>query len=249
MKSIALITGVAGGIGQAIARLFADQNWLVVGVDLVVASPPYVDIYYQCDIADSAQLKDTLSEISNQVHCLNALIHNAAYQVCQSAQDTSLEEWDRVMAVNVRAPFWLTQQLYPLLQRAYGSVVNISSVHAFATSSNIAAYAASKGALISLTRAQAIDFAADGVRVNAVLPGAVDTPMLDAGLKRGHLGQEKDLSLLKKQLAAKTVIGTIGVPQDIAEAVLFLADNKRASFITGQTLSVDGGALARLSTE
>ena len=117
-----------------------------------------------------------------------------------------------------------------------------------ATSANIASYAASKGGLLALTRAMAIEFAPDGIRVNAILPGAVDTPMLHAGLSRGHVGAGS-LPERLENLADKTVIGRIGKPDEIAHAIYFLADETQSSFMTGQALIVDGGATARLSTE
>ena len=124
----------------------------------------------------------------------------------------------------------------------------MSSVHAVATSANIAAYAASKGGLLALTRAMAIEFAGDDIRVNAVLPGAVDTPMLRAGLDRGHVGGEDILERLDN-LARNTVNGRVGKPTEIAQAIYFLADAAQSSFMTGQALIGDGGATARLSTE
>jgi glucose 1-dehydrogenase len=121
-------------------------------------------------------------------------------------------------------------------------------VHAVQTSANIAAYAASKGGLLALTRAMAIEFAADNIRVNAILPGAVDTPMLRAGLGRDHV-TGADIHTRLENLAGKTVNGRIGTPDEIAHAIYFLADGTQSSFMTGQALIVDGGATARLSTE
>jgi NAD(P)-dependent dehydrogenase (short-subunit alcohol dehydrogenase family) len=136
-----------------------------------------------------------------------------------------------------------------LLQEAGGgAIVNVSSVHAVQTSANIASYAASKGGLLALTRAMAIEFAPDNIRVNAILPGAVDTPMLHAGLGRGHVGAG-DLHQRLENLASKTVNGRVGKPSEIASAIYFLADDQQSSFMTGQALIVDGGATARLSTE
>ena len=127
-------------------------------------------------------------------------------------------------------------------------MVNVSSVHAIATSANIAAYAASKGAMVAFTRALAIEWAADQIRVNAILPGAVDTPMLHAGLERGHLSGS-NLDELMNQLGRKTVMGRVGKPQEIAQGIFFLANGQQSSFMTGQTIVIDGGATARLSTE
>jgi NAD(P)-dependent dehydrogenase (short-subunit alcohol dehydrogenase family) len=135
-----------------------------------------------------------------------------------------------------------------MLLKSRGSIVNVSSVHAIATSEGIAAYAASKGAIVALTRALALEFGRNKVRVNAVLPGAVDTPMLRAGLTRGHL-KGKNASQLIRALGSKHVMGQVGAPEEIAEGILFLADPARSSFMTGQSLVIDGGATARLSTE
>jgi NAD(P)-dependent dehydrogenase (short-subunit alcohol dehydrogenase family) len=152
------------------------------------------------------------------------------------------------MASNLRSIFLTAREGYPLLRAARGAIVNVSSVHAVATSVEIAAYAASKGGSLALTRAMALEFARDGVRVNAVLPGAVDTPMLHAGLMRGHV-QGGTLEERMADLASRTVMGRIGAPEEIARTILFLADSTQSSFMTGQSIVVDGGATCRLSTE
>jgi len=179
---------------------------------------------------------------------LDALINNAALQVAKPLVETSVEEWDAVMAANLRSVFLGVKLAYPLLKMKGGAVVNVSSVHAIQTSANIAAYAASKGGLLALTRAMAIEFAPDDIRVNAILPGAVDTPMLRAGLGRGHAGSG-DVQTRLDNLARRTVNGRVGTPNEIAHAIFFLADREQSSFMTGQALVVDGGATARLSTE
>jgi NAD(P)-dependent dehydrogenase (short-subunit alcohol dehydrogenase family) len=179
---------------------------------------------------------------------LDALVNNAAVQVAKPLMETTVEEWDAVMASNLRSVFLGVKLAYPLLKEEGGAIVNVSSVHAIQTSANIAAYAASKGGLLALTRAMAIEFAPDNIRVNAILPGAVDTPMLRAGLGRGHAGHG-DVQERLDNLARKTVSGKVGRPEEIARAIYFLADNEQSSFMTGQALVVDGGATARLSTE
>jgi NAD(P)-dependent dehydrogenase (short-subunit alcohol dehydrogenase family) len=180
---------------------------------------------------------------------LHALVNNAAVQIAKPLLETSAEEWDTVMGSNLRAVFLSVKLAHPLFKAAGGgAIVNVSSVHAIATSANIASYAASKGGLLALTRAMAIEFAPDQIRVNAILPGAVDTPMLHAGLSRGHVGGGT-LPERLENLASKTVIGRVGKPEEIARAIYFLADHHQSSFMTGQALVVDGGATARLSTE
>ncbi|MBA4380645.1 MAG: NAD(P)-dependent oxidoreductase, partial [Anaerolinea sp.] len=176
-------------------------------------------------------------------------VNNAALQISKPLLETSVEEWDAVMASNLRSVFLSAKLAYPLFKAAAGgAIVNVSSVHAVQTSANIAAYAASKGGLLALTRALAIEFAPDDIRVNAILPGAVDTPMLRAGLGRGHAG-DGEIQERLDNLARKTVSGKVGKPEEIAHAIYFLADNTQSSFMTGQAMIVDGGATARLSTE
>ena len=247
--AVVLITGVAGGIGRATAQVFADAGWHVVGVDRQHAtSLPGVAHLIQADISDPQAQETIFSQITAAEGRLDALVNNAAVQVCKPLLETTVEEWDTVMSNNLRSVFLGVQHAYPLLRQQKGAIVNVSSVHAVATSRNIAAYAASKGALLALTRAMALEFGPDGVRVNAVLPGAVDTKMLRAGLKRGHVAGD-DLEDLVRGLGTKHVMGRVGHPEEIAQAILFLADNRRSSFMTGQGLIVDGGATARLSTE
>ena len=250
MTRVALITGVAGGIGYATAEVFSANQWTVVGVDRrhIEYDLSAVHHFIEADISDIEASSAIFDEIEKNEGQIDALINNAAIQVTKPLVETTPEEWDLVMDLNLRSVYLGIRHAYPLLRRSKGAIVNISSVHAVATSANIAAYAASKGALLALTRALAIELTTDSIRVNAVLPGAVDTPMLRAGLTRGHVTGNNEYELIKA-LGARHVIGRVGRPEEIAEAILFLADNNRSSFITGQALIVDGGATARLSTE
>ncbi|MDX1436008.1 MAG: SDR family oxidoreductase [Anaerolineales bacterium] len=247
----ALITGASGGIGRATVNLFARSGWQVVGVDRADFGPGFPDggLFIQADISRPEALESIFNQTRSFSPSLSALVNNAAMQIAKPILETSAEEWDAVMASNLRSVFLAVKLAHPLLkQSGTGAVVNVSSVHAVATSAHIAAYAASKGGLLALTRAMAIEFAPDEIRVNAILPGAVDTPMLHAGLSRDHAG-EGSLTSRLENLADKTVMGRIGTPDEIAQAIYFLADSKQSSFMTGQALIVDGGATARLSTE
>jgi glucose 1-dehydrogenase len=248
---ILLITGAAGGIGRATVDVFAEHGWKVIGVDRTPKYEgfPESGIYIQADISLPEKLEEIYQKVSAFTDTLDAVVHNAAIQIAKPLVETTAEEWDTVMASNLRSVFLGAKLAYPLLKaREGGAIVNVSSVHAVATSANIAAYATSKGGLLALTRAMAIEFAPDEIRVNAILPGAVDTPMLRAGLGRGHVGDGNVLDRLEN-LARKTVIGRVGQPEEIARSIYFLADNTQSSFMTGQALVVDGGATARLSTE
>ncbi len=250
-QRVMLITGAAGGVGRATVETFAQHGWRVIGVDRMDYGElfPSNGLYIRADISDPQALQTIFNQAMNFSNTLDALVNNAAVQIVKPLLQTSVEEWDRVMDSNLRAVFLSAQLAYPLLKaRGGGAIVNVSSVHAVATSSNIAAYAASKGGLLALTRAMAIEFAPDNVRVNAILPGAVDTPMLRAGLQRDHAGGGTMVERLEN-LARKTVSGKIGKPEEIAHAIYFLADETQSSFMTGQAMIVDGGATARLSTE
>jgi len=246
-----LVTGAAGGIGRATVTLFAQRDWRIVGVDRSSFSGdfPAKGLFIQSDISHPEDLETIFSKTKVFTGKIDALINNAAMQIAKPLLETTVEEWDEVMASNLRSVFLGVKLAYPLLKAGWGgAVVNVSSVHAVQTSANIAAYAASKGGLLALTRAMAIEFAPDNIRVNAILPGAVDTPMLRAGLERGHVGGFNIHERLEN-LARRTVNGRVGQPEEIAHAIYFLADETQSSFITGQALIVDGGATARLSTE
>jgi len=246
-----LITGAAGGIGRATVALFAEKGWRVIGVDRAPFGKnfPANGLFIQSEISHPESMEAIFNQVQAFTGALHALVNNAAVQVAKPLIDTSVEEWDMVIANNLRPAFLLSKLAYPLLKTAGGgAIVNVSSVHAVQTSANIAAYATSKGGLLALTRAIAIEFANDNIRVNAILPGAVDTPMLRAGLDRGHIKGE-DIYARLDNLARKTVNGRVGKPAEIAHAIYFLADNTQSSFMTGQAMIVDGGATARLSTE
>ena len=246
-----LVTGAGGGIGRACVHHFTEKGWRVIGVDRSDFGYdfPRSGHFIKADISypDSAEL--IIRQARDFHPALHALVNNAAVQVAKPLVETTVEEWDAVMAANLRSVFLFVKLAHPLMKAAgSGAIVNVSSVHAIQTSANIAAYAASKGGLLALTRAMAIEFAPDNIRVNAILPGAVDTPMLRAGLDRGHVGRGNVQERLDN-LARKTVSGKVGKPEEIAHAIYFLADNEQSSFMTGQALVVDGGATARLSTE
>jgi NAD(P)-dependent dehydrogenase (short-subunit alcohol dehydrogenase family) len=249
MAKWVVITGAAGGIGRATVSVFHERGWQTIAVDRDRAGgfPAGVE-FHQADVSDHRAVAELFRWLRGKTDRLDGLVNNAAVQIVKPIVETTAEEWDAVMASNLRSIFLTAREGYPLLRAAKGAIVNVSSVHAVATSVDIAAYAASKGGSLALTRAMALEFARDSVRVNAILPGAVDTPMLHAGLMRGHVAggtiQER-----MADLASRTVMGRIGAPEEIARAILFLADSEQSSFMTGQSVIVDGGATCRLSTE
>lgn len=249
MSRIALVTGAAGGIGRATVEVFAEAGWSVFAVDRQPSGDfPQGVVFRQADVAVPESVVSLFRWLAGETPRLHALVNNAAIQICKPLVETQVEEWDAVLAANLRSIFLTAREGYPLLKAARGAIVNVSSVHAVATSVDIAAYAASKGGALALTRAMALEFAPDGIRVNTVLPGAVDTPMLHSGLMRGHVAGES-LRERMDDLARRTVMGRIGDPREIARTILFLASGEQSSFMTGQSIIVDGGATCRLSTE
>jgi len=210
---MAVITGAAAGIGRATLQAFAAAGWEAIGLD----RQPAEDLrdgarVEQVDVSAPEQVEAYFAELRVSHQQLHALVNNTALPLDKPLIDITPEEWDEVQAINLRSVFLTSRSAFPLLKAVRGAIVNVSSAHALASSINLAAYSASKGGMLALTRAMALEFGREGVRANAVL-------------------------------------GRVGRPEEIARAILFLADEQQASFITGQALVVDGGAAARLSTE
>ena len=241
MRPTTVITGAGGGIGRATAELFEERGWDVIGIDRHWPDGmPKGSLEF--DLADDGALREVLGGLPR----LEALVNLAGVMKEAPLSALVAADIDHILRSNVTAAIVATGAAIPALAAAAGgrggSVVNIASVHAVASRANLAAYAASKGALISFTRQAAIELGPQGIRVNAVLPGAVDTPMLageDAAARPEAIAE----------LAAKTPLRRIAAPREIAEVIAFLADGERSSFVTGAALAADGGALARLGTE
>jgi NAD(P)-dependent dehydrogenase (short-subunit alcohol dehydrogenase family) len=234
-KPVALVTGAQGGIGRAICDAFSSSGCRVIGVDHrenTNFDGHWVNfdlIKLHTDRHLSIIFFDKIKKISNG-H-LNALVNNAAIQIVKPLIEITYEDWNLTLNTNLLAPFWLTQKLYPLLRRSKGCVINVASIHASLTKSHFCLYSTSKGALVSLTRSLAIDCSPD-VRVNSILPAATDTNMLRDGFK----------NKLRKynELKRYHPLERIAKPEEVAHAAVFLASNS-ASFITGTSLSIDGG--------
>jgi NAD(P)-dependent dehydrogenase (short-subunit alcohol dehydrogenase family) len=231
---VAVVTGAAGGIGSATCDVLREQGWRVIAVDRKPIDHPDA---LELDVSDAEKVASTFASLER----VDGLVNNAAIQLKKALVDTTVEEWDDVWASNLRSAFVCLKALTPQLSASGGAVVNVSSVHASASSPSVTAYAASKGGLVAFTRAAAVELAPCGIRINAVLPGAVDTPMLHEGFAADR---DSEATLLDR-----TPLGRLGQPSEIGEAIAFLLDPDRSAFITGQTLVADGGALAQLSTE
>jgi N-acylneuraminate cytidylyltransferase len=241
----ALVTGSSNGIGRAIAIRLLNENWHVIGLDQEPCNIQNNRYTHRIvDLSDSDKLRELLSDLDQQP--IDLLVNNAAYQSNYRVDQTPLSEWDKTINVNLTVPFVLSKTLFPNLKsRKNSSIVNIASVHSIQTSEQIGAYAASKGALAALTRAMSLEYIRDGIRVNAISPGAISTPMLERSIRDrfGH-GDEYDRAMI--EFLEKHPLKRPGMPEEIAETVMFLCRNQN---IIGQNIVVDGGVTIRLSTE
>jgi NAD(P)-dependent dehydrogenase (short-subunit alcohol dehydrogenase family) len=242
----ALVTGAGSGIGRAIAERFAAEGALVVAVGrsaapleqtaAAIESTGGRAVTAEADVGDAdavARLYERLPELAGPA--LHVLVNAAGVVSTHTAPDTTPEEWDAVFATNSRGVFLMSRRAVPLLRRTGGAIVNVASVAGMVGVRNRAAYSASKGAVLALTRAMAIDHVAEGVRVNALCPGTTHTPWIE------RLVEEQGESLA--ELEARQPMGRLGTADEMAEGALYLA-TAESSFVTGTQLVVDGGMTA-----
>jgi 2-keto-3-deoxy-L-fuconate dehydrogenase len=230
----ALVTGAGSGIGAAVARTLAAEGADVILAD--VALEPVETLAaeiggraIELDVRDEEQVAPAMTN-------LDVLVNVAGIGSTTTAPDTTLEVWEDVFAVNARGTFLCCKHAIPgMVERRGGAIVNVASVAALVGLRNRAAYCASKGAVVSLTRALAVDHVADGVRVNAVCPGTVDSPWVRRLVD--EVGESLDA------LRARQPMGRLGLPEEIAAAVAYLASDA-AAFVTGTALVIDGGLTA-----
>jgi NAD(P)-dependent dehydrogenase (short-subunit alcohol dehydrogenase family) len=245
----ALITGGASGIGRATALLFAREGAAVAVADLDEAGGQAVAetivgeggqaIFVRCDVSQAADCQRAVQQTVNELGGLDILFNNAGIIRRTSVIGTTEEEWDRVMAVNVKSIFLMSKYTIPVMERAGGGVIiNAGSGWGLTGGANAVSYCASKGAVVNMTRAMAIDHGPQNIRVNCVCPGDTDTGMLRSEAQQ--LGESETVFLAE---AADRPLRRVGKPEEIAQAVLYLASDA-SSFVTGTTLVVDGGGLA-----
>ncbi|WP_272955252.1 SDR family NAD(P)-dependent oxidoreductase [Mycolicibacterium parafortuitum] len=235
------MTGAAGGIGAAVCERLRSDGYRTIGLDIDRVRA--ADIPIQIDLRDLDELAALARQLSD-VHDVSAIVHNAAVQPIAATGQTSTSDWLDTLRVNVVAVDALVSGARLSLDANHGAIVVVSSVHAHATTGGIGAYAASKAALEGWVRSAALDLGPN-IRVNAVSPGAIDTPKLRQGFSRwGQESAEQRRAILLR----RTALARIGEPSEVAAAISFLL-NQEASFITGSVLLVDGGASARLGTE
>jgi NAD(P)-dependent dehydrogenase (short-subunit alcohol dehydrogenase family) len=246
---VVIVTGGAKGIGEGCVQKFVDANATVVSFDLDGSSLKNQASKYSklesrfashlVDVSNEAQVKDAVSKVQDTYGRIDGLINCAGIQTYGSVVDTTEEIWDKTFNVNVKSMFLTAKHVAPIMiAQKSGSIVNISSVQSLMSQKTVVAYAASKGAINALTRASAIDLAIDNVRVNAILPGSVDTPMLrtSADMHRGEKSVEEVLS----DWGAGHPLGRIAKSSEVGDLAVFLVSAESA-FITGQSIAIDGG--------
>jgi len=250
-NKIAIVTGAAMGIGKGIARVFANEGAKVAIVDINEAEGRKTcteireaggeAIFIRADVSNEQEIREMVKEVIAHYQALHILVNNAGIGVYKNILETSSEEWDRCLGVNLKGVFLCSKYSVPyIINSGGGSIINIASVHAVATTANTAPYAASKGGVLALTRNMAIDLAKYNIRVNAICPGWVYTPLIENIFKSSG-----DSEAMRKRITERQLLKRLGTPEDIGYAALYLASDE-ASFVTGTALFVDGGLTAVL---
>lgn len=249
---VAIITGGSQGIGEGIARTFGKEGAKVVIADVndelggqVIQKLNKEDIdalFVKTDVSSEEDVKNLVDTASEHFGGIDLLVNNAAVNVRKSAVDTSFEEWQKVIGVNLTGAFLCSKYSVPQMEkRGGGAIVNIASWHAEKTITRLAAYAASKGGMTALTRQMSLDVGAKNIRVNAVCPSTVDTPLL----KQTFASLDDPDAAFEETLKFQPM-GRIGTVDDIANACLFMCSDE-ASYVSGQTLMVDGAAINKIA--
>ena len=244
---VCLITGAGSGIGRATALIFAREGARVAVADVdeagadetvrQLAAAGSVGIPLLADVADPASAQRLADETVARFGRVDVPFNNAGVSGVGTLHETTLELWERVLRVNVTGVFLVSKYVVPhMIERRSGSIINMSSAIAEIGLANRASYAASKGAVLSLTRSMQVDYAGYGIRVNALLPGTIHTAFVEKYLRESYASREEGLAVIRKrQLTAE-----LGAPEDVAAAALFLASDD-SRFVLGSALFVDGG--------
>lgn len=240
---VAIVTGGKSGIGLATARRFAGAGAKVVVADVRDANPEVREmakageaLLVQTDVTSEAQVNSLIEEALAAYGSVDVLVNNAGIELAKKVTETTEGEWDRLMAVNLKGVFLCSRAAIPVMQRQGGGViVNVASELGLVGGSEIAAYCASKGGVVQLTKAMAVDHAGDGIRVNCVCPGPVATPLLEALIEAAAEPEEE-----RRRIVEKTLLKRLGRPEEIAKVILFLASDE-SSNMTGSVVVADGG--------
>ncbi len=233
-----VITGAAKGIGASCARLFYEAGANVALMDIAKDESGITAnrwLFINCDISSEIQIKEAFEKVWSQFDSVDILVNNAGIQRYGTVTETSGDEWDLVMNVNLKGLFLCSKYAIPfMLEKKKGVIINMASVQAFVSQPKVAAYTTAKTAILGLTRSIAVDYS-PYIRCVAVCPGTIDTPML-----RDSFALSPDPHAVLQECIDMHLAKRIGTPDEVAELVMYLTDDK-ASFITGQAIRIDGG--------
>ena len=242
---VAVITGAGGGIGRACAREFAKEGARVVIADInsagaretlqQIQSAGGDAVVVETDVAHPASVQNLVAKTLSAYAQVDVLLNNAAIQVNKTVEDTSVEEWNREIAVNLGGVFLCSKFFLPHLRKTRGAIINMASVNGYFVEPMCAGYCATKAAIIGLTKAMAIDHGKEGIRVNCICPGYID-----AGLAWGYFEAQPDPAAARAAAGKLHALWRIGRPEEVARVAVFLASDA-ASFMTGSAVVVDGG--------
>ena len=246
---VAIVTGAASGIGRAVAVRFAEEGAAVALLDcdrergLSVArdlrTAGRVCEFYRTDVASEENIVSTVQAVVQRFQRIDHLVNNAGIVLVKGVEDCAIEEWDRVMDVNVKSIFLLVKHTLPALRSSpHATIVNVGSISGLVAQKGTPAYVASKGAVLMLSKALALDLAEYGIRVNCVCPGITDTPMF-----RFHVNASRDPERTLAERCQRVPLARMLAPEEIADAILYLSSSQ-ASGITGTELVVDAGYTA-----
>lgn len=236
-----LVTGGASGIGLAAVEAFLASGAEVAVLDIKFEKETRAGQLWQIpvDLTDSAQIIAAFAQIEAAWGALDIVINNAGIEYVASLEDTDEEAWDRVFATNIKSYYLCCKAALPMLRQSKGTIVNTASQLAMVGASSFTAYTSAKAAVVNFTKSLALETAKDGIRVNTVCPGAVDTPLLRRQFAEGKRGPQGTLD----DLIGMHPIGRLGQPEEIASCILFLSSDA-STFMTGSSLVVDGGYIS-----
>jgi len=247
-NKVALITGAKSGIGYATLLRFSVEGAKVVGADVRNAQQEIALIvkeggnasFVQADVSNERAVRRLMNQVIEQHGRIDVLVNNAGIELAKTAPDTSEAEWDRLMSVNLKGVFLCSKLTVNAMRRTGGGVIiNVASELGLVGGNQIAAYCASKGGVIQLTKAMAIDHAVDNIRINCVCPGPIDTPLLDR-----IIANSADAEKERQSTREKTLMKRFGKPSEVANVIAFLASDE-SSYMTGSVVVVDGGLTAQ----
>ncbi|MFA6471221.1 MAG: glucose 1-dehydrogenase [Candidatus Latescibacterota bacterium] len=242
---VAIVTGSTKGIGQGIARVFSKEGARVVVVARgeeegkkmaeELGASKGMSVFIKTDVCDSKSIQNMLQTTIKTFGKLDILVNNAGYHISKNIEVTTEEEWEFIITTNLRSTFLCSKYAIPHLRKTKGNIINISSMVGLVGQPNAGAYSATKGGQIAMSKGMAIDFAKDGIRVNVICPGWIQTPLVD-----DWFSQQKDEKAAREYIFGAHPLGRIGTSEECGLAALYLASDD-AAFVTGITLNLDGG--------